>query len=104
MPDGAPDYLSMYEKMGDIAATLRVVKHDTANNSAKLDALGTLVISQGHVAADVEKLKGEVQELKDEKNRRDGAISLGEWIVKIVPWLVGGGAFAVIAKMIGMGT
>jgi hypothetical protein len=84
MPD-TPDYLALYEKIGDIQATLRVVKHETSNTSAKLDSLATLVVAQGHVAADVEKLKAEVQELKIEKYRRDGAIGLLGWLAKNWP-------------------
>ena len=81
-----PDYHSLYEKLGDMQATLRVVKHETANTSTKLDALAHLVATQGHLATDVELLKKQVHELEVEKHRREGAIGLVEWISKHWPF------------------
>jgi hypothetical protein len=83
-----PDYLALFEKIGDMQATLRVVKHETSNTSAKLDALATLVATQGHMAADVERLKEEVHELQVDKHRREGAIGLFEWISKHWPFTI----------------
>lgn len=86
MPNGHDN--SLYEKLGDIQATLRVVKHDTQNLSAKVDGLGQLVIAQGHLKADVDALKAEVQTLVVEKHHRDGAIGLVGWIAQHWPFLM----------------
>ncbi len=84
-----PDYHSLYEKIGDMQATLRVVKHETQNTSTKLDSLALLVANQGHLAEDVTKLKTEVQQLQIEKFRREGAVGLIEWASKHWPFLLG---------------
>ena len=79
------DFSSLYEKLGDMQATLRIVKHDTANASGKIDALALLVANQGHIKEDVIKLQAEVAELRVEKFRREGAIGLVSWISRNWP-------------------
>lgn len=85
---------ALYEKIGDIQATLRVVKHETANTSTKVDALALLVANQGHLKEDVLKLQEEVHTLQVEKFRREGAVSLIEWFSKHWPF-VGLSAFLI---------
>ncbi len=79
------DFSALYEKIGDMQATLRVVKHDTSNTSQKVDALALLVANQGHLKEDVTKLQAEVAELRVEKFRREGAIGLVSWISRNWP-------------------
>jgi len=93
-----PDYHALYEKIGDMQATLRVVKHETTTVSTKVDALALLVANQGHLAADVEALKAQVHMLEIEKHRREGAVGLIEWASKHWPFL---GLSAVLIAWIG---
>ena len=46
-------------------------------------------IESDSVNAAVRKLEGEVEALKQDKNRRDGALGLVEWTVKNWPGLIG---------------
>lgn len=87
MPE-ATEWHSLYEKMGDMQATLRVVKHSTENASQKIDALALLVANQGHLKEDVTKLQEEVHTLQVEKFRREGAVGLVEWVSKHWPFLI----------------
>jgi hypothetical protein len=96
-PVTLPDLNPLYEKIGDMQATLRVVKHETTNTSAKVDALATLVANQGHVIQDVQQLKDEVRQLQIEKFKRDGAIGLVEWLSRHWPVLVLIGALVAYA-------
>ena len=98
------DFSSLYEKLGDMQATLRIVKHDTANTSTKLDALALLVANQGHLKEDVIKLQTEVAELRVEKFRREGAINLAAWVSRNWPVaFIIAGVGALIAWFKGLG-
>ncbi len=50
----------------------------------------------------VEKLRNEVDQLKDERSQRIGAMNLGQWIVKLAPWTVFAAVFAMVAKLVGV--
>lgn len=95
--------------IGEMRGQLRELVHMTNNTSSKIDALTREVIEIKGIAATVAAIdirlttvEAEVASLKTEKDRRSGALSLGEWIVKLVPWALGAAFFAIIAKLIGV--
>lgn len=45
-------------------------------------------IESNSVSAEVAELKGEVDDLKEDKARRAGAVSTVEWLGKVGPWLL----------------
>lgn len=84
----------LYEKVGEVGAIAREAKHAAQNTSAKVDALAIVVATQGELRSHVERIErtmedqeGEIQELRADKLRRDGAISLVEWCSKHWPFL-----------------
>jgi predicted DNA repair protein MutK len=96
--------------IGEMRGQLREAIHTMNNTSQKIDGLirevaeikGVSIV----VAAMEVRLKAvenKVETLEADKSRRQGALSLGEWIVRLMPWLIGGAAFAAMAKLIGVG-
>jgi len=93
--------------LGEMRGQLRELVHATNNNSGKTDALTREVIEIKGVAAAIAALnvrvtavESDVSILKTERNRREGALSLGEWLIKMVPWLIGGAGFAVAVRLL----
>lgn len=94
MADG-PNLHGVYEKLGEMTATLREVSHTGRNNSQKIDALAEVVIKQGALADRVEALYNghethhqRITVLEVEKHHRDGAIGLFEWTSKHWPFVI----------------
>jgi hypothetical protein len=88
----APDLHGVYEKLGEITATLRDVSHTGRDNAAKIDALGGMVIKQGalhdHVAAQAamrEKHHERLNTLEVDMHHRQGAIGLMSWFSRHWP-------------------
>lgn len=103
MNEARPNLLAVYEKLGEIGATVREVKHATNNNSAKIDVLANLVAAQGEVRSTVERVerRQEINEtridaLEADKHRREGAINLGEWILRHWPFPMLAGILSVV--------
>lgn len=95
--------------LGEMRGQMREVIHSTNNASLKIDALTREVIEIKGIAATVAALEvrlsaveTKVASLTTDKDRRAGALSLGEWVIKIVPWAFGAAVFAVVAKLIGI--
>ena len=95
--------------LGEIRGQLREMIHTTNNTSAKVDALTREVIEIKGISTTVaamevrlQAVEAKIDTLETDKDRRAGAISLGEWIVKVVPWAVGGAVFALVARLLGI--
>jgi hypothetical protein len=95
MPDGQVNLHMLYEKMGEVGAIAREAKHAANNTSAKVDALAIVVATQGELRTHVERIErkmegqeGEIETLKADKHKRDGAIGLVEWISRHWPFTV----------------
>lgn len=92
---GQPVNLHMlYEKVGEVGAIAREAKHAANGASSKIDALAIVVATQGETRAHVERLErtvanqaDDIEDLKEEKHRREGAIGLVEWCAKHWPFL-----------------
>jgi hypothetical protein len=93
---------SLYEKMGEVQAVAREAKH-AANNAAqkidavagKVDALALVVATQGQIREHVDRLEkhaeeqdAEIEILKADKLRREGAVSLVEWFSRHWPFTI----------------
>ena len=92
-----PDLSGVYEKLGEMTATLREVSHTGRNNAQKIDALAEVVLKQGLIHEKVDLLTSNMGEhhkriviLEIEKHHRDGAIGLFEWASKHWPFLLFG--------------
>lgn len=97
--NNTPDLHGVYEKLGEITATLRDVSHTSRNNSAKIDALGEMVIRQGLIhdkveghSALLERHHDRIIILEVDKHHREGAIGLFEWVSKHWPFTALGAA------------
>lgn len=93
-PDGLINLHTLYEKVGEVGAIAREAKHASMNASAKIDALAIVVATQGETRLHVERLEriitdqaNDIELLKADKFRREGAISLVEWCSKHWPFL-----------------
>lgn len=95
--------------LGEIRGQLRQMIHTTNGTAQKVDALGRevseikgIAVTVAAVEIRVTKLEAEVVILKASENKRIGATSLAEWIVKIIPWALMGVAFAGAQKLLAM--
>ena len=84
---------SIFEKLGEITATLREVKHATNQNSMKIDGLAQIVATQGALVEKVGKLEEGHKEhhlrlavLEADRHRREGAIGLVAWFSRNWPF------------------
>lgn len=98
-----PDKVNMqqlFETMGEVKEMARSAKHAANNTSqkvdavnGKIDALALVVAAQGHLddhlkrlEAHVETQDDEIELLKADKLRREGAVGLVEWVAKHWPF------------------
>jgi hypothetical protein len=88
--------------LGEMRGQMREVVHGMNNASQKIDALTREVVEIKGMAATVAALEVRVTALERAKNRQEGALSLGEWVIKIVPMAVLGAAFAAAVKLLGI--
>jgi hypothetical protein len=70
----APD-ISNDMILGELRGQVRELVHGVNNLSGKFDALTREVIALGPIAADIQKLKSDVEELKTAGNRQLGAVA-----------------------------
>lgn len=93
---------SLFEKMGEVQAVAREAKH-AANNAGtkidavagKLDSLAIVVATQGQLREHVERLERrseqqehEIDELRATNLRREGAVSIVEWVSRHWPFTI----------------
>lgn len=68
--------------LGEMRGQLREMVHGMNNISSKVDALSREVIGLGPLAVEIASIRREVDELKSERHRRDGAQGVIAAIVK----------------------
>jgi hypothetical protein len=107
MPDsevGTGDGRSTDRLLGELIAEIRALKHSENNTSSKVDAIGRQTAPiQGLVDA-IKEIKEEqgrqhfrIAVLEADKNRREGAVGLVEWVGRHWPFTV---LSAVLAALI----
>lgn len=89
--EGRPEH-STDLLLGELIAEIRAVKHNQNNSSQKLDALGTVATTQTEMLRRMERFEKEQERhsfrlgvLEADKNRREGAIGLVEWVSRHWP-------------------
>jgi hypothetical protein len=92
MPPEQVSLNTLYEKVGEVGAIAREAKHAAKNAETKIDALALIVTTQGHLREDVERLTSHVKDqeseidiLKADKLRREGALGLFNWCARNWP-------------------
>lgn len=74
--------------LGELIAEVRALKHTTNNANAKIDAVGRLVEQVAEIKEQQEKHHFRIAVLEADKNRREGAVGLVEWIARHWPFTV----------------
>lgn len=79
----------LYRAVGKIEGQLREVIHGLNNVSQKVDALGEKVAAGSNLPARVDDLDTRVTALETDKNKRDGAMGFGGWLLRspLFGWL-----------------
>lgn len=75
--------------LGELRGQLRELIHNINNLSSKVDAVNEKVIASGSLPATVRDHEERIGALEADKNRRDGAMGFGGWLLRspIVGWL-----------------
>ncbi len=75
--------------LGEMKGQLRELIHNLNTMSAKIDSLTERVAGASGLPARVKELEGRIMMLEADKNKRDGAIGLGGWLVRspAIAWL-----------------
>jgi hypothetical protein len=71
--------------LGELIAEVRAVKHNQQNASQKLDAVNYLVEQVKEIKEEQGRQHFRIAVLEADKNRRDGAIGLVEWLSRHWP-------------------
>jgi hypothetical protein len=74
--------------LGELIAEVRAVKHDQRQSMMKLDAVNILVEQVKEVRVEQERHHTRLTILEADKLRREGAVSLVEWISRHWPFTV----------------
>lgn len=79
--------------LGEIRGQMRELIYNLNNATAKIDVLTEKVIATAALPGRIEKLEERVTALEADRNRRDGAMSFGGWVIRspLVGWLAGAG-------------
>jgi hypothetical protein len=75
--------------LGELKGQMRELIHNVNNMAMKLDGLSEKVIGAQDLPAKVAEIDRRVTDLEIDKNRRDGAMGFGGWLLKspLVGWL-----------------
>lgn len=74
--------------LGELVAEVRAVKHNQNNATSKLDAIGHLVEQVKEIKLEQERHHFRIAVLEADKNRREGAVGLVEWISRHWPFTI----------------
>jgi hypothetical protein len=74
--------------LGELIAEVRAVKHNQNNASSKLDAVTHLVEQVREMRAEQDRHNTRITVLEADKLRREGAVSLVEWISRHWPFTI----------------
>ncbi len=75
--------------LGEIRGQLREIIHTMRNEEMKNDALARTIAKLENVPDDIAEIKKRLTALERDKDRRDGAVGFGAWLLKspLVAWL-----------------
>lgn len=90
----ASDGRSIDLLLGELIAEVRAVKHNQQNASQKLDAVTHLVEQVKELREEQARHSFRLQVLEADKNRREGAIGLVEWVGRHWPFTLLAGLLA----------
>jgi hypothetical protein len=82
--------------LGELIAEVRTVKHNQNNALTKLDAVNQLVEQVKEMKAEQDRHNARIILLEADKLRRDGAVSLVEWVSRHWPVTIIVGALAAL--------
>lgn len=97
MPDrdvGDGNDRSTERLLGELIAEVRAVKHNQNNANAKLDAVNVLIETVRDLKDEQDKHHFRIAVLEADKNRREGAVGLVEWLARHWP-------FSIIVALLG---
>ena len=79
--------------LGEMKGQLRELIHNLNTMSAKIDSLTERVVGAAGLPAKVKELEERIMLLEADKNKRDGAMGLGGWLLRspMIGWLVTAG-------------
>jgi hypothetical protein len=79
--------------LGEMKGQLRELIHNLNTMSAKIDSLTERVVGAAGLPARVKELEERIMLLEADKNKRDGAMSLGGWLLRspAIGWLATAG-------------
>ena len=87
--------------LGELIAEIRALKHSENNTSGKVDAVSRQIAPIPGLIKEVQEVRDEqrrhdarIEVLERDKNRREGAVGLIEWITRHWPFTVIGAAIA----------
>lgn len=77
--------------LGELKGQMRELIHNVHNLTQKVDVLAERVIGAAGLPGKVKDLEGRLVVLETEKNKREGAMGFGSWVLKspTIGWLVG---------------
>jgi hypothetical protein len=75
--------------LGEMKGQLRELIHNLNTMSAKIDSLTERVAGAAGLPAKVKELEDRIMMLEADKNKRDGAMGLGSWLIRspVIAWL-----------------
>lgn len=75
--------------LGEMKGQMRELIHNVNTLSAKMDSLTERVVGAAGLPAKVKELEDRVAALEADKNKRDGAMSFGGWLLRspMIGWL-----------------
>ena len=82
-----PDATGMM--LGEMKGQMRELIHNVNTLSAKMDSLTERVVGAAGLPGRVKELEDRVAVLEADKNKRDGAMSIGGWLLRspLIGWL-----------------
>lgn len=78
----------IYEKLGELVADVRTIKHSQNNASMKLDALGGVMKTVEALDKAKDDHEQRINSLEDAEQRRKGAVGLFEWFARHWPFTI----------------
>lgn len=83
----------MKGELGELRGQMREIIHNQNNMHQKIDGLWDKVSAHQSLAREVQEHDQRITALERSENRRDGALSFGDKLMKspLVGWLLGGG-------------
>lgn len=76
--------------LGEMRGQLRELVHSSNNNSMKIDGLAREMAAANVLLNQVTALSERITALEADRNRRDGALGLGGWLMKtpVIQWIL----------------